>query len=99
MAGRGPLNGKANEHAVFQAKDRPATDAPRAVVCASTRRRPAFDLPGAARTAIEVESVDVERADVRVVRLHGAALAGTLVDLHIAVVPGWVRIRGAHREE
>jgi hypothetical protein len=53
------------------------------------------DLPRTALAAIEIESVDVEAADVRLIPM--IALRGVrIVDLDIAVVPAWIRRREVH---
>jgi hypothetical protein len=50
-----------------------------------------FDAPFAARVVVEVEAVDVERADVRIIRLRGIPLPGPFMDLDVAVVSVFVR--------
>jgi hypothetical protein len=72
-------------------------------------RRPAIDLPPSRGLLIEVEAVDVEIADVRLVRLDRFCLAWLFMDLHRAVEPGRVVVvaatggggrarRGEHQE-
>ncbi len=65
---------------------------------ARARGGPALDPPDATRVSVEVEAVDVEAADVRLVAMVFHRRAGR-VDLHIAVVPARVgRGRRGQRE-
>jgi hypothetical protein len=71
-----------------------------------TRGGPAFDPPPTGGLRIEIESMEMEETDVRLVSPNGLGFARLFMDLHRAVEPGRVVVvvatggdgRGGHGE-